>query len=437
MGLVRTKIGSGTYVSEAVGEAAVQPVPWHQLLVPHPQNPLSGIIRDLVSIDLTNEIISLATGLPDPALYPETAFLELLTRPGTKMNSADMGHIPTEGYLPLRLALASFHNNKGVAGTARNIAVVSGSQQGLYLLTKIFINPGDYVIAEAPTYLGAIPVFQAAGARILSLPAPGRLDLGLLEDYLIRYRPKVLYMMPSFQNPSGRVLNLGERQALLALAARHRLIIIEDDPYGELYYDGKPPAALKTLDHFGGVIYIGTFSKILFPGLRIGWIWAAEPVINRLALEKQYVDLHSANLSQWQLSEFMAGGNLAGHLETIRREYKKRRDTMANALERHCGDQLSYSVPTGGFYFWCRMTHPTATAQQLLQEATRQGVTFVPGEAFYSDTEGSTQFRLCFATNNEETLQEGIKRLGKALAQVSKSYKPGGRSSLSTTKPLI
>ncbi|MDR3563590.1 MAG: PLP-dependent aminotransferase family protein [Negativicutes bacterium] len=436
-GLVKTKIGSGTYVAEIAGETDLLPMPWNQLLVPQPPSHLASILRDLVSVDLTDKTISMATGAPDPTLYPLTAFHDLSSRQNAGPNNADMGYIPTEGYLPLREKLAAMHNQKGGMATANNIAVVSGSQQGLYLLAKVLINPGDYVITESPTYLGVLPIFRAAGARILTLPASGPLRLDLLEDYLIRYRPKLLYLLPTFQNPSGKMLDASERQSLLALAARHRLVIIEDDPYGELYYGQQPPPSLYALDPYGGVIYLSTFSKILFPGLRIGWIAASEAVINRVALEKQYVDLHSANLSQWQLHQYLAADFLPDHLATIRQEYRKRRDFTANALKRYCGDQLTFSFPGGGFYFWCTLTHPQATARHLLQEATRIGVSVVPGEAFYPDAEGNKEFRLCFATNREDVQLEGIKRLAKALDRLSKNYPSYVQSLAHTSRPII
>lgn len=436
MGLVRTKIGSGTYVSETQAEADPQPVPWHQAMVPQLPSPMASIVRDLVSVDITGDTISLGTGLPDPALYPTAAFTSLFTQHSARLSNADLGHIPTEGYLPLRTLLAANHSRTGIAATAANIAVMSGSMQGLYLMAKVFLNPGDYVIVEAPTYLGALPIFQKAGARILSLPAPGPLQLDLLEDYLIRYRPKLLYIMPTFQNPSGRVLPLAERQALLTLAAKHRLIIIEDDPYGALHYDQPPPPPLKALDPYGGVIYLRTVSKTIFPGLRVGWVVAPEPVIDRLAMEKQYDDLHSANLSQWLLTQFLAEGHLSSHVEMLRAEYKKRRDSAAAALKRYCGD-LSFTLPAGGFYFWCKLPPSSAGSRLLLHEAARQGVTFVPGEACYPDSGGDREFRLCFTTNPEPVLQEGIKRLGRALSLLDKNLPSGGRPLIHASRPII
>lgn len=434
-GLVRTRVGSGTYVAEGPAETAVPPMPWHQLLVPPLNNPLVGILRELVAMDMAEGAISLATGMPDPALYPWPAFRDMLG--GRQLERTDLGYIGTEGYYPLREALAARHSGQGAAVRPENVAVVSGSQQGLYLLAKTLVNPGDYVVVEAPTYLGALQLFQAAGARLLTLPAGGPLPLDLLEDYLVRYRPKLLYLLPTFQNPCGRIMPLAERQALLALAARHRLAVIEDDPYGELYYDQEPPPSLKALDEHGRVIYLGTFSKIVIPGLRIGWVAGPEAIIHRLSLEKQYIDLHSNNLAQWLLWRFMAGGLFAEHLEHIRGAYRRRRDAMAQALKRQLGDRLSYLVPGGGFYFWCRLADQRIDCRELLTEAGRQGVNFVPGDAFYPDGDGLRDFRLCFATNDADGLQEGVRRLARALSVVEKSRRTAAGKPARSMAPLI
>jgi len=435
MGLVRTKVGSGTYVAEGAGETATPPMPWHQLLVPAWQSPVSGIIRELVAMDMPAGGVSMATGMPDPKLYPWSAFREFLAQGALAMS--DLGHIATEGYGPLREALAARHAAAGVAATAGNVSVMAGSQQGLYLLAKIFLNPGDYVIVESPTYIGALQIFQAAGARLLTLPATGPLRLDLLEDYLIRYRPKLMYVLPTFQNPSGRVMPLAERQDLLALAARHRLAVIEDDPYSDLYYDREPPPPLKALDRHGGVIYLRTFSKTVFPGLRIGWVVAPEPVVHRLSQEKQYVDLHANNIAQWLLYRFVASGRLDEHLALVRGEYRLRRDAAAQALRRWAGDRLKYAVPEGGFYFWCRLTSPGVPTRSLLPEAGRQGVSVVPGDAFYPGTEGGREFRLCFTTNDAALLQDGVKRLARAIELAEKNAGAAGVRVAEPPPPII
>jgi len=436
-GLIKTKVGSGTYVAESSDAATEAPpgVPWPQLFASHPQTSLSSILRELVSAPAA-DIVSLAVGMPDPAFYPLDTFTDLFNKHKKQLKQADFGYIPTEGYAPLRRSVAEMLSQKGISVTEDNVMILSGAQQGIYLLSKVLLEPGDYVVTESPTFIGAIQAFQAAGARVLSLPVTGNLPLSLLEDYLIRYRPKMLYLMPAFQNPSGRILSLQERQSLLHLAARHRLAIIEDDPYGELYYGEEPPPALKALDPYGGVVYLGTFSKNLSPGLRTGYIAAPPVLINRLALKKQYVDLHSNNIAQWLVHMFLEGGYLADHLSLVRREYKKRRDTMAKALRRFCGDAIDFALPDGGFYFWCKMSQ-SGTVRRLLHEAAKKGVSFVPGEAFCTIPAQDKEFRLCFVTHNETILVEGIQRLAKALALVTKSKRNENDHAFTSAPPII
>jgi len=438
-GLIQTKIGSGTYVALTPINSldTLPPMPWNQLFSPHPQSSVSSILRGLVSTPVSQKNISLAAGMPDPALYPFQIFTDLFHKHSTKIDLADLGHISTEGYFPLRQTLATMHcQNADTPATIDNLLILSGSQQGIYLISKIFLQPGDCVIVESPTYIGAIQVFHNAGVRILTLPSSTSLSLALLEDYLIRYRPKLFYIIPTFQNPNGRVLTLTERRELLRLAARHQLIIVEDDPYSELYYNEPPPLSLKALDHHDSVIYLGTFSKTLFPGLRIGWMIAPTPVINRIALEKQYVDLHSNNLSQWLLHLFLKENLLQSHLVHVRKEYKKRRDTMASSIRRYCGSSLDFSVPSGGFYLWCKLNTNT-TSPILLHEATKNGVSFVPGEAFYTDQSNLKELRLCFAAHPETKLQEGIKRLAKVLATFGQKEECKASENNSSTRPII
>ncbi|WP_407313637.1 PLP-dependent aminotransferase family protein [Desulfosporosinus sp. SB140] len=353
-GLVWTKVGSGTYVAQTRDVESQSEVPWPQLFTVYPQNPLASILREIVSTPAPGTI-SLAAGMPDPALYPLDTFTELFNQKIGRTPPADFGHIPIEGYTPFRKAITAMLSEKGILASTENILALSGSQQGLYLLSKVLLEPGDYVVVESPTFIGAIQAFQSAGARILSFPCSEKLSLELLEDFLIRYRPKLFYIIPTYQNPTGRVLPLSERQDLIKLAKRHRLVIVEDDPYSDLYYGEQPPQSLKALDSYGGIVYLGTFSKILFPGLRTGYLAGPPVLINRLALEKQLIDLHSNNISQWLLAMFLNEGNLAPHLTTVRREYKKRRDTMAKALLRLCANDLEFTIPEGGFYFWCKL----------------------------------------------------------------------------------
>lgn len=419
-GLVEIRAGSGTYICRDTDTLPSHTfsMPWNQLVVPHLKTPISSILRSIIATpdNEKSHTIALAAGLPDPAFYPLQAFEELFQRYSDRLDPATLGYISTEGYQPLRQTLAEICQKKGITAAAENILISSGAQQALYLCSKILLQPGDHVIVETPTYLGAIQIFQSSAAKILSLPytADGRLDLAMFEDYLIRYRPKLFYTIPTHQNPSGRVMPLAERQQLLELAARHRLIIIEDDPYSELSYDRVPPPSLKALDPYGGVLYLGTCSKVLLPGLRTGWVVGPQIIINRLAQEKQYDDLHTNTLTQWLLHLYLQEGRLAHHLDRVRPEYKKRRNVLADSLKHFCGDAITFSIPDGGFHLWCTLKKQI-TSHTLLHEASKAGLSFVPGEAFYVDQSGYDKLRLCFASHDTDDLHEAARRLGKLL----------------------
>jgi DNA-binding transcriptional MocR family regulator len=384
---------------------------------------------------MPEDIISLAASMPDPRLYPVSEIEELLGKQFGKMPPSHWGHIPTEGYEPLRESLGGYLAGKKITASLEETMIVSGAQQGLYLLAQTLLEPGDYVIVESPTFIGAIQAFQAAGARLLSLPASGSMPFELLEDYLIRYRPKFLYLMPTYQNPNGRIIGLEDRKKLLQLAAKHRVPIIEDDPYSELYYDQAPPPPLKAMDSYDGVIYVGTFSKSLFPGVRVGYMVASPVLIHRLALVKQYMDFHSGNMGQWLVHQLIEGGHLGSHLERVRREYGQRRDEMVKAIERYCGDGLTYKKAEGGFYLWCRINRPFL-AKRLLHEGLKKGVSFLPGEAFFPTPDGEQELRLTFAIQPPNILAEGIRRLGQVMDQWEGQYK-NQASTPHSTPPLI
>lgn len=420
-GLVSSRVGSGTYVTgcESGADAPkLHSMPWEQLFTPAYKTPLASIMRSIIASPTAGDTISLAAGMPDPNLYPVEMIQAALDKNRRLFDLADLGLIATEGYAPLRRSLAAWQSRLGTKTSPEQILIVSGSQQGLYLIVKSFIEPRDYVIVESPTYLGAIQVFESAGARLLCLPRSGSIDLAMFEDYLIRYRPKLFYIMADYKNPTGQTMPLPERQELLRLAARHRLAIIEDDPYGLLYYNSPPPPPLKQLDTYGGVIHLGTFSKIVFPGLRTGWVQAEPPVINRLAQEKQYVDLHSHNLAQMILHICLQEDSLSPHLIRVRREYKKRRDAMSSAIRRYCGTAMDFEPVSGGLYLWGRLD-PSVAPLELLRRAAAAGVSFVPGDAFYTHGTESHEIRLCFATHPEDILSEGIRRLGRILTDTA------------------
>ncbi|HBV98651.1 MAG: GntR family transcriptional regulator [Peptococcaceae bacterium BICA1-7] len=423
-GLVRTRVGSGTYVADQPAEE--KEVPWAQLFKSYNQSYASSVLREMVSASSSRAgIISFATGSPDPHFFPVQTLADLFSNHISSASKADFGYIPTDGYGPLRWSICEMLKGKGITSRQEEVMVVSGSQQGLYLLSKALLEPGDYVVMESPTFLGAIQAFQAAGAKILGIDPSDTHYLSLLEDYIIRYRPKFLYIMPTFHNPTGSMLPLKDRQDLLALAARHRLVIVEDDPYGDLYFEKAPPPSLKALDSYGGVVYLGTFSKILIPGLKIGYLAAPAILIKKMSFDKQYVDLNSNNFTQWLLHRYLEEGWLGGHLDIVRKEYKKRRDAMARALRRFC-EGVEFDFPGGGYYIWCRLKEE-GTVSRLLHEAVKNGISFVPGDAFYASAALDKEFRLCFATHDEAVITEGVRRLGKALSAVKKEEKESPR----------
>lgn len=436
--LVKTKIGSGTYVTEKILEnrTVIGEVPWAQLFASYIQTPVSTILKELVSMPSISDTISLAAGMADPAFYPIETLQDLYNRHWANIDRAAFGHIPTEGYDPLRRSIVKLVKERGIHTKPENTLITSGSQQGLYLLSRALLEPGDYVVMESPTFIGAIQVFQSAGAKILSLPVSDSDSQSLLEDYFVRYRPKLLYLIPTFQNPTGHVMSVGKRKSLLTLAARHRLVIVEDDPYSELYYAEQPPPSLKALDLYDGVVYLSTLSKIMFPGLRTGFLVAPQILINRLTFEKQYIDLHCNNISQILAHIYLENDKLAGHLHDIRQVYKKRRDFMAKALHRYCGEYVEFEVPDGGFYFWCKMKQG-GTSIRLLNEAVKNGLYFAPGEAFYTTSTQNKEFRLCFTTHDENVLLEAVKRLAKALFRMNKNKICSETLPYATVPPII
>ncbi|SNS52365.1 DNA-binding transcriptional regulator, MocR family, contains an aminotransferase domain [Anaerovirgula multivorans] len=421
-GYVSIKNGSGTYVSDryALESKTNNEIPWPQLLKPYIHPSMATLMSELMVSNVLEDKISLDAGMPDPNYYPIDIFSKLHRDYLAELEPRDFGHIPVHGYEPLRHTITQMLGSEGIKCYSDEVIILSGSQQGLYLTARVLIEPGDYVIIQAPTYLGAIQVFQSLGARVLSLPQSEDFPFEILEDYLTRYRPKLLYCIPTFRNPTGTVMNAGERKKLIQLAARYRLAILEDDPYSNLYYEDRPPASLKALDDYGGVIYLSTFSKILMPGLRLGYMVAHPSFIHRIILEKQYVDLHSNNISQWLLDLFIKEGYLANHLIKMRGIYRNRRNVMTEALNQSLKSKLSFQIPQGGFYIWCKINE-NISLKKLLQEALKTGVSFVPGEAFYAAPGEDKEFRLCFSQHNEEIILEGISRLEKSIGKFKKS----------------
>jgi DNA-binding transcriptional MocR family regulator len=280
------------------------------------------------------------------------------------------------------------------------------------------LTPGDEVVVEVPTYLGAIQTFRALGAHIIGIPTDNEgMRVDMLEAILARRQPRFIYTMPTFQNPSGSLMTPERRRRLLLLAKRYQIPIIEDDPYGELYFGEQAPLPLKAQDTNGNVLYLGTCSKILAPGLRVAWLAAPEPVVERLGLYKQTFDLNTNALGQWTISEMIRGGMLDEHLAQVRPYYARKLRLMLEAIAMYWPADVRVSPPGGGMHLWCRLPG-TIRARSLLREAAREQVTFVCGELFHVDGGGHYAIRLSFASPDDKHITEGIRRIGIAIKRL-------------------
>jgi 2-aminoadipate transaminase len=393
---------------------------WTDRFAQRAQGVKSSIIRDLLKLTERPEIISFAGGLPAPELFPKDELRDAAFRVLDQHGDAALQYGPTEGYRPFRELLVRHMGRYGIQARPENVLVTAGSQSGLDLIGKLFLNPGDHVAVESPTYLGALQAFQPYQPEFLAVPIDeDGLQLDRLEDVL-RSGPKFLYVLPNFQNPTGATLALARRRRLVEMASRWGVPIVEDDPYGQLRYNGAHLPSLAQLDAEqdagGGVIYLGTLSKVLSPGLRLGFVVAPEPVIEKLVQFKQGADLQTASFNQMLAYEVARGGFLDGHVRRLRRAYGERRNAMLAALERHFPKAVRWTRPDGGLFLWVTLPE-SLDAALLLEEALREKVAFIPGAPFHADGRGSNTLRLNFSYCAPDRIEEGVSRLGTLLCR--------------------
>jgi DNA-binding transcriptional MocR family regulator len=416
-GLVRGYVGRGTFVS-AAPEASGAPFAWRGKVAAAAARSNDGVIRDLLRHAADPGIVSVAAGTPALEAFPVDAYRRAMDRALKRDVRLAWGHSPTEGLPVLREALA--HR---FGGQSHNVLVLAGAQQGLDLLARCLVDPGDTVIVDRPGYLGALHTFKAAGARVIGWDTVQH-DLGEMEDLITRYRPKLIYVNPTFQNPTGWTMPLKLRRQLLSLASRLRVPIIEDDTYRELFLNTPPPPSLHSMDTQSVVIHLNTFSKVLAPGLRLGWLSAAPPIIEQLALLKQRSDPHMPNLNQLIVADMIADGTFDRHLAGLRVEHRRRRDAMIGALERHgAAGKLQWTVPDGGLYLWCRLSG-RLKASQVQSHALAESVAFVRGEAFYVDQAGEREMRICFSSVTPGKADDAAKRIMRAVNAAKRDLAP-------------
>jgi len=418
LGLVDAHVGRGTAVLKAPAPVpAALGVPWRQLFRESVARSHDPIISDLLALSERQDVISFSIGLPAPELLPLDILGQYTAELIAEVGAPLIMHCPTEGHTPLRETLAQWVAARGIRARGSDVLVVSGSQQGLDLVARIFIDPGDVIVVEEPTYIGALQSFRVAGAKIIGIPVDEHgMRTDILASILERERPKLIYTLPTYQNPSGAVMSVDRRRHLLELAARWHVPILEDDPYSELRYEGEPLPSLKALDDKDLVLYLSTFSKALFPGLRIGYLVGPQVVLRQIALAKQGADLHANSFSQYLLDRFVREGQFAAHIEKTKTAYRRRRDRMAAALRVDPSIGLEFEVPTGGFYIWCRL--PDGVEQSaLLANAASRGVVFLPGRACYPTEPTENFIRLNFSHASEQDIDIGVERFLESVRE--------------------
>jgi 2-aminoadipate transaminase len=384
----------------------------------------SSAIRELLKLTQRPEVISFGGGLPAPDVFPVERFQDACQSILATRGAQALQYSTTEGYLPLREMIALNLNRYGILATPDNVMLTSGSQQALDLIAKLLINRGDRILVEAPTYLGALQAFNVFGAEYVTVPTDND---GIRTDQLdeaLRSGPKFMYVLPNFQNPSGVTLSLHRREELVYLADKYGVPIVEDDPYGQLRYEGQHLPPLVVLDRenlrrdngytLGNVIYLSTFSKTLAPGLRLGWIVAPCEVIRKLVQLKQGADLHTSTFVQMVAYEVARDNFLEEHVKLIRQVYGERRDVMLQALDEYFPEEVTWTHPQGGLFLWVTLP-PGSDCNELLQEAIKRDVAFVPGDCFFPGEEGKRHLRLNFSNATLDQIREGVHRLSIAV----------------------
>jgi 2-aminoadipate transaminase len=388
-------------------------------------------IRELLKLLDRPEMISFAGGLPNPAAFPIQSMQRIVSHVMQDHASDALQYGPTEGHFRLRSAIAKgMSEHYGAPQNEDNILITTGSQQALSLLCTVLLDPDDIVLTASPTYLGALLTFNACRARVQGLPTdaegviPEALDEQLRSFGNERNRAKMIYLVPTFDNPTGRTMGYARRQQIYEIACRYDLLIVEDDPYGLLRYEGAPIAPIKSLDIEGRVAYLGSFSKILAPGFRVGWLAAEPTLIRKAVLAKQAQDICTTVFGQYCVFEAMVQDMLFNHIDSICTLYRAKRDLMLKAMQDEFPSAVKWNRPSGGLFLWLEL--PTAIdATELLSKAIAHNVAYVTGKPFFPDGTGDNTLRLNFSYAKDEDIVEGIKRLSKVVEAEIASVQSG------------
>ncbi|QOR35560.1 PLP-dependent aminotransferase family protein [Clostridium sp. 'deep sea'] len=381
-------------------------------------NRMQGIkgnaIRELLKVSQQPGMISLAGGLPSPDTFDIDTISEIVTDVLKDNGKNILQYGSTEGYQPLREELIKFLNLRGFNIKGENLLILSGSQQGINLAGKVMLNPGDKVAVESPSYLAALQIFKTYQVEFVVIPSDkDGMDIDVLEQKLETEKPKVVYIVPTFQNPSSSTLTLERRKRVVELLKKHETLLIEDDPYGYLRYSGEVVPFMTSMDTTGQSIYLGSFSKIISPGLRVGYVVGPADVITKMRIAKQGTDVHTSMLSQAIVAEFFKRGIIVPHIEKIKEQYKAKRDLCLAEMAKHFPKEAKYNVPDGGLFIWVTLPESVNT-EELFHMGIKEKVAFVPGETFFVDGRKNC-LRLNFSNASHENIVIGIKRLGNAM----------------------
>jgi len=395
----------------------------------------SSAMRDLMAITERPEVISLAGGLPDTSTFPPDSYASLMRDVAANSCAKALQYAPTEGMAALKPCIAEVMAAEGARVDPDDMLVTTGGQQVIDLVCKTLIDPGDVIVAEAPTYPGAVPTFCAYQADVVQIEMdPDGMRVEKLEEALDALeaegrRPKFIYTVPNFQNPAGVTMSLPRRERLVRIARERELLVLEDNPYGLLRYEGDPLPTLFELDGGLFVIYLGTFSKILSPGVRLGWTVAPRPVLEKMTVGKQAADLCSSSMSQHFVAAYFDSGGWQDYVRSLAEIYRRRRDVMLDALAEHFPREAEWTLPQGGLFIWATLPGYIDTTD-LLARALSDDVAFVPGRAAYLDGRGGSSMRLNFSGVPEDDIREGVRRIGGVIGEQVALYGTltGGRA---------
>lgn len=380
-------------------------------------------IRELLKITQIQDMISFGGGLPNPEAFPVDLIYKCIEKTFQKDIQNALQYGSTEGLTQLRGALAErMRKIKNINCESHDVLITSGSQQALSLVAMCFLDPGDTYLTSVPAYLGAIQAFSAYEANCESIPMNKEgIDIDSLNRNIKRLRrtgvnPKFIYTVPTFQNPSGETMSLDHREELLKIASEYDFLIVEDDPYGEIYFEGDAIPPIKSLDTKGRVIYTSTFSKILAPGFRLGWVVASKEILKKLILAKQAADLCTNVFSQYIAYEYVHGGYLDTQVKKIRQLYKRKRDIMLEAIKKYFPENVKWTIPQGGMFIWVTLPKSIDT-RFMFQKAIAKKVAYVVGDAFYPEGKNYNSMRLNFSYSDDKSIVEGIRRLGEVIKE--------------------